>query len=370
MTIAIFIRRFDFGGAENYTRELANALAQNGHNVFVFAPQGRQRRLLSPNVKFRALFFTKWLLPFNVIYLLVQLKALNVEIIHAQQPSAIRVGSVISAITGIPLIVTIHSTTPLELASEFTRNTPARIIYVSRFTMERSDWFSTLRPKCRYIPNGIIPRDDAKPKENGRLVYCSRIDKSHANLLKLLINDVMPQLKLKIPNITLEIIGDGDWFRRVATWVQSVNNSLGATTIQLNGFSDQFLSNGALVIGVGRVALEALSSGIPVLAVNATRCGPRISSANYDTLSRNNFVDVTAPKPNAETIIGLIVEAFTNYQNIIADSQCVRERANIDFCLSTIVDQIQNEYQNVVDEQRINALQPALHNKPASRHFS
>lgn len=357
MNISIFIRRFDFGGAENYTRELANLLAHNGNEVFVFSQKGRQQKLLSPNVKFRAVNFSKWLLPFNLIYLFILLKKHKIEIIHAHQPSAIRTGCLLGMLSGVPVVVTIHSRTPLDLCSEFTRITPARIIYISRHTMEQSDWFSSLWPKCRYIPNGVIPSEYRAPKKSGRLLYCSRMDKSHAGLLKLLINEVMPQLKSRIPNLTLEIVGDGVWFKQIEKWAQNINNLLGADTILLDGFREQFVTDGSIVIGVGRVALEALSCGIPVLAVNAFRCGPRISSTNYDILSRNNFVDVAAKKPDADSIIELLTEMFVDYQRIVDDSLSLRERVIADFRLSNIVDKIQQEYREAISQQSYNMLE-------------
>ncbi|MBN1561196.1 glycosyltransferase family 4 protein [candidate division KSB1 bacterium] len=360
MNVAIFITRFDFGGAENSTRELANILAENGNEVYVFSKKGRQQRLLSPHVRFRAVNFSKWLLPFSLLYLYVQLTKHKVELIHAHQPSAIRAGSLLGKLSGIPVIVTIHSTTALEL-SAFTRKTPARIIYVSRHTMERSQWFATLRPKCRYIPNGVTPSDYQASGESGPLVYCSRMDRSHANLLMLLINEVMPQLKLRIPNLTLRMVGDGDWFRQIENWAQRANNLLGAGTVLLDGFRERFLTNGFLVIGVGRVALEALSAGIPVLAVNAHRCGPRISSENYEILSRNNFVDVAAQKPSADLLIESIMEIYRNYQRIIADSQSLRERVNADFCLANIADKIQREYREVISEVKTTRRQKNRH---------
>ena len=351
MNICFIIRRFDFGGAENYVREHANSFAENGNTVYVFSRKGRQQRLLSPKVKFCRLHLSKWLLPINLLHLIILSKRYKIDVIHAQQASAIRAGSWLGKVTGIPVIVTIHSTTPLELNSEFTRSLPARIIYISRFTMERSDWFSTLRPKCRYIPNGIVPRDYQTPPSSARLVYCSRLDKQHAKFLKLMITEVLPQLKVNIPHLTLEIHGDGGWHNRIEMWAKQINSSLGSTIVTLAGFQEQFTTNGFLVIGVGRVALEALSTGVPVLAVNAHRCGPRISSENYVILSQNNFVDVSAPKPNAEIIIEAITKIYMNYREIVADSLCLREKINSDFYLENLVHKLQYEYQESVNER-------------------
>ncbi len=351
MNICFLIRRFDFGGAENYVREHANSFAETGNTVYVFSRKGRQQRLLSPKVKFCRLHLSKWFLPINLLHLIFLAKKYKIDIIHAQQASAIRAGSWLGKITGIPVIVTIHSTTPLELNSELTRSLPTRIIYISRFTMERSEWFSTLRPKCRYIPNGIVPRDYQTPPISARLVYCSRLDKRHAKFLKLMITEVLPQLKVKIPHLTLEILGDGRWHNQIAIWAKQINWSLGSTIVTLAGFQEQFTTNGFLVIGVGRVALEALSTGIPVLAINANRCGPRISSENYEILRQNNFVDVSAPKPNAEMIIETITKIYVNYQEIVADSLYLREKINSDFCFANLVDQLQREYQEIINER-------------------
>jgi len=326
-----------------------------GNKVLIVSEKGRQRQLLAPEVRYRWAFLSKWLLPINLIYLLVLAKQFKAEVIHAHQSSAILTGAMLCKMLGIPLVVTVHATTGLELRSQFTRETPSRIIYVNRHTMERSAWYASLQPKCRFIPNGIQTQDNLVEGKGRRLVYCSRLDKTHGRLLKLLINEVMPSLKAQFPNLVFEIVGDGSMVRQIETWAEKANNLLGLGSIVLTGYKEKFIAGtykGCLVIGVGRVALEALSWGAPVLAVNGQRLGPRISSANYETLRQTNFVDVTAQKPSTASLVESISEVYGHYNAAVEESHLLQERVRHDFALSTMVEKIMQVYAEAVGKDR------------------
>jgi glycosyltransferase involved in cell wall biosynthesis len=351
----ILIRRFDFGGSENHVRELANSLYSMGNKVLVVSEKGRQRQLLALEVRYRWAFLSKWLLPINLIYLLILAKQFKAEVIHAHQSSAILTSALLCKMLGIPLVVTVHATTGLELRSKFTRETPSRIIYVNRHTMERSDWYASLRSKCRYIPNGIQRHGNLAEGNGRRLVYCSRLDKTHGRLLKLPIEEVMPSLKVQFPNLVFEIVGDGSMVRQIETWAEKADNLLGAGSIVLTGYKEKFIDGtheGCLVIGVGRVALEALSWGAPVLAVNGQRLGPRISSANYETLRQTNFVDVTARKPSITSLVESISEVYNHYDAAVEESRLLQERVKHDFALSTMVEKILQVYAETIGKSR------------------
>lgn len=371
MNVLFLIRRFDFGGAENYARELANSLAEGGDKVFLFSKNGRQRRLLSPHVLFRPANFTKRLLLFSLVRLFIFVKWHKIDVIHAHQPSAILTACWLGKLARLPVVVTVHSTTALELTSDLTRNTPARIIYISRHTMERSDWYPSLRPRCRYIPNGIKPREWQAHGDEQRLVYCSRIDKSHARLLQLLIEEVVPRLKVKFPSLKLEIVGDGDLFRQVEMWAKKTNSLLGAETIVPTGFQERFVTQGSLVIGVGRVALEALSAEIPVLSVNSRRCGPRISPANYALFSENNFVDVTAQPPTVGSLLESIESILANYHAAQSESRLLREKVHVELTLANMSEKIRLEYLEAARELQSQAARRRLTEaRPAAVHLA
>lgn len=356
MNILILIRRFDFGGSENHVRELANELAEQGQSVFVVGKSGRQRKLLGPRVKFYSALLSKWILPINLFYLIVLAKRHRIDVIHAHQPSAILAGSILGRLLGIPVIATVHTTTGAELRTEFVRKTPSRIIYVSRHSMERSDWYSSLQPKCRYIPNGIVPHQYLSKGGAPRLVYCSRLDKNHGSLLNLLVEEVLPILKVAFPQLVIEVVGDGCMHASVETWAKKTNEVLGDGTMVVSGFKEFFSANsndGFVVVGVGRVALEALSFGIPVLAINNKRHGPLVSTANYSVLSKTNFVDVTAPKPTKLMLVDAITDVLRNYRDVVADSHKLWERVNVDFSIHTLAEQIQVEYRGAIEANRL-----------------
>ena len=214
--------------------------------------------------------------------------------------------------------------------------------------MEHSDWYERIKARCRYIPNGILLSQAVPAGESKRLVYCSRIDRSHAGFLQLLIRKVMPPLRNIFPGMQLEIIGEGPMADHVTKWVEQINLELGEGTVVMSGFRERCMAGGFLVLGVGRVALEALNRGIPVLSVNRERCGPLISSSNYAILSQTNFVDVTAPAATAELLVRSISAVRGQYPAIIADTRKIREKVQTEFAVPRITNLIVRQYREAL----------------------
>jgi len=352
MRILILIRRFDFGGSENHVRDLANGLAERGHCVVVMGGRGRQGMLLHPGVRFYGVNLSKLFLPFSLLYVGLFCRLHGFDVIHAHQPSAIRIACILGKLACVPVIATIHSTTGKELKSGFTRKTPKRLVYVSRQIMECSDRHYNLNGKCRFIPNGVRLSPILMPGRRRRIVYCSRLDKIHGILLKLLIESILPRLKNVYADLEFEIIGDGIKIREIEALASKINDSLGEGAVIVSGYKESLcsLAEGGVVIGVGRVAMEALSMGVPVIAVNSLRQGPLVSSENYEHLRQTNFVDINAFPPTEESLFDLISQVLVDYDAVFNRSINLRDNVNTDFSMNAVLERTLFEYREVIRE--------------------
>ena len=348
MRILLISKKFDYGGSENHLCDLANGLAELGHQVHLLAADGRQRSRLDRRVQFTPVRFSDALLPVHLLLLFSLIRDLRIQVIHAHQRLAVRVACMLGRLTGVPVVATVHGRTRHDLGSRFFRNQLARVIFVSRHVQQRAMRYPELIAKSVYIPNGMSVNGSVCPTDD-RLLYISRIDHRHGALLLMLIQ-VLPALVQGRPHLTLEIIGDGRLAKQVRRAGEGLNRALGRQAVILRGFQPQESPlQGTLLLGVGRSAMKALALGLPVLSVNHRHLGPLLSLDNYDRLKASNFVDVTAPKPMPETLLPRLIESLTILENDGADIIALRRRFIDDFDLTKIVRQTEAVYREIVN---------------------
>lgn len=107
------------------------------------------------------------------------------------------------------------------------------------------------------------------PSKATIITYVSRIAWGKATVCQLVMRAVKTLLP-EMPNSHLVIVGSGAQFKQVEEMANSLNQSLGRACIHVVGERIDvrpFYQASDLVIGTGRVALEAMAMGKPVLAI-------------------------------------------------------------------------------------------------------
>jgi glycosyltransferase involved in cell wall biosynthesis len=315
MRVLHLIKNFDLGGAENHVRQLANSLDEHGHNVYIVAGKGRQVNRLNKGVRFISLRLKDILLPLQVLHICYISLRNRIQVIHAHQRLSILIACIVGKITGIPVVVTVHGRTRHDLRSWISRSYPGKIIFVSRYILEESARFESIRHKSVFIPNGVSVSHCKSEKHNYSISYISRIDKKHSLVILLIIRKVMCQLNTKFPMVTFNIIGEGDFLSEIKKEAMRLNKELKREACIVCGFIPEvkeIIERSELVMGVGRVALEALACGVPVLSINQKRMGSIISTDNYSFYKDSNFVAVGNHAPDEKSLIDVLNNFFTD----------------------------------------------------------
>jgi glycosyltransferase involved in cell wall biosynthesis len=334
MRVLQLVKNFDFGGAENHVRELANSLDELGHNVYVFAKKGRQVNLLNKGVRFISLRFKDTLMPLQVVFICYFSLRNGIQVIHAHQRLPILMACIVGKITGIPVIVTVHGRTRYELRTWISRKYPEKIIFVSRYIFEASARFVEIRHKSVIIPNCVSVSDNKSERLPYSISYISRIDKKHSAVILLMIQKVISRLVSKFPMITFRIIGEGDFLPEIREEAMRLNSRLNREACVVCGFIPEvkeIIQQSELVMGVGRVALEAMACGVPVLSINQKRMGTLISAENYSFYKNNNFVAVGNTPPDEKSLIDVLNSFFTDLKYWQKESLILQEYVNEDF---------------------------------------
>lgn len=350
MRIALLIKKFDFGGAENHVCDLANTLEKHGHTVLILAGEGKQVIRLNPKIQYIHFRIRELVIPFQLFVLVYYILKNRIEIIHAHQRLPIFMACVIRLITGIPVVATVHGRTKYDLRSWFTRRCTSRIIFVSQKVQLYSGKYNELQKKTHFIPNGIYPKNLKVNMIPFRITYISRLDKKHAEVVLMLIKQVIPELVNRFPDISFQIIGTGDYYEQIKSEAFLLNSS-DNERCTLPGYVhqlDDIISSSSIVLGVGRVALESLSLGISVLSVNINHLGDLISTENYQHYRINNFVAVQHPKPKPDVFITLLTDFFSNQSYWHEHTVKLQQKVHQDFNLDKLVYEVEEVYSSLL----------------------
>jgi len=359
MRILLVLKRFDFGGAENHVCDLANTLSELGHDVYLVAGHGRQVSRLRSNVKFFAFRFADYLLPVNVIKLFLLSRKYHIDIIHAHQRVPILSASILRRLTGMPVVATVHGRTRFDLKSKFARKTVDRIIFVSNQVLQVSACYDKIKDKSVVIPNGVVVSTSHFIKNPHSICYVSRIDKNHSKVILLIIRNVLPSLVNEFQGITFDIIGEGKSIGKIKKEAEALNSKFDYEVCKIWGYQPDakgIFTRSSLVLGVGRVALEALACSIPVLSVNQKRLGSIVSTSNYSEYKINNFLAIASVPPTADELLRILKDFFSNFSKWNEETRIVQGFIEAEFNLQKIAGRVVGTYNEVIETSCRNPL--------------
>jgi glycosyltransferase involved in cell wall biosynthesis len=359
MKILLMIRRLDFGGAENYVVDLANILTKFGHEVFVLAKPGRRVALLEPSVVYIPTKFGRYFKLPLIIKLKRIIKKNNIEIMHCNQSTPIIHGAILRKLTKIPLIATLHGKAQIDLPSSFVREQIGKLIVINSFFLDLiTNYAPELALKTVLIPNGIDCGKISKYQLNDsefQVLYASRLDRHHAKVVRMLILDIFPKLYKETPKIRLLIAGDGENFTELNRLAKKINQKLNKDFITLVGYKEDIkplINQSHLVLGVGRVALETLGQGVPLIAVNHKYLSGPVSIDNFQNMCNNNFLVKTKPAPESKEFIKIIREFMKNYNYWLNEADKIQREVMDEYNLTKVANQIIRLYQETIISSR------------------
>ncbi len=351
MQILHVIKNFDFGGAENHLRELANSLDSSGNKVYIIGRRGRQQSRLNTNITFIPLPLHSLLAPINLLLISYYIFRYKIQVIHAHQRHSIFLAALAGKIAGTPVVLTVHGRSQYDLRSWISRKYADRIIFVSQFVLKASIRFPEIQKKVVYIPNGVPATSIRASKNSTQISYISRIDEKHYEVILLMMQKILPRLVVDYPELTFNIIGEGSFLQKVKNEASQLNSEFNKEICIVSGYQSNIMEhirNSVLVMGVGRVALEALACGTPVLSVNKNRMGTMVSANNYPFYKANNFVAVGNNPPNADTLLLELQEFFNRLTYWQDETAVISKLIEEEFNSKKITAQIESLYRELI----------------------
>jgi glycosyltransferase involved in cell wall biosynthesis len=330
--LILFSQPWRVGGAETHVEALIAGLYSE-HAITLAVNRGGDKeklRLLRKEypkisiieIQTRGINFFSWVYSIWQILNIVKIK--KIDVISAQQRTSGLWARAIQNITGVPFTVTMHDAWHRALRKKSYPRQFGTMIAVSHNLAQRLvEDFGFSPDSVKVIHNGIdftkfVAYDQTITRQSLSLsldtmtiLHVSRLS-SIKGAVALVLLDSVPQLLSKRPNCKVVIIGEGPLRSQVEAKAQSLNQMYGPI-VRIENFTQDILtwySAADLIVGEGRVAIEALACLKPVIAIrNENTFFGAVSALNISEAIDVNF-DGRNFQVQPEKLIEEIEKAF------------------------------------------------------------
>ncbi|WP_123040501.1 glycosyltransferase [Cohnella candidum] len=285
MKILMLISRLNIGGTEKYTLAISKILMARGIPIGVATEGGPLTAAYSAaGIKLHILPSRN-----KAAWLSSMLIKEKYELMHAHDSKSFTLAATLSNLRNIPFVVTVHGTYHDKSALLTAARKSKRMISVSP---QLTNWLKRHQvptEKIRTIPNGIEletfhpvknPNSSRKgfglPLSSKILLYAGRFSFDKYPIARIVVK-VAEQIAKNDPQVIAVLMGPGTKRSYLVSLAAAVNRRIGRKAIIVRPPTSRIHEAYAaadIVVGTGRVALEAMACGKPVVAVGvAGYCG-------------------------------------------------------------------------------------------------
>ena len=288
MNILMALSQLEVTGAEVYATTLGDELTARGHRVW-YVSDTLTRRVTGTFIPLafnkRSVLRRLW----HVARLVWLIRRYGIQLVHAHSRASGWSARVACWLTGTPMVTTVHGRQPIHGSRRWFRAFGARAIAVCEAVRDQLvDVLGVPADQVVVIRNGIdpaaFPPIGTKPPlqaRKPRVAIVGRLTGPKGELCRRLLSDVLDLNALEVRVVTGSVLPtDFQTFSDQVTFIQDQS-----------GVAEE-IAQADLVIGAGRVAVEALFTGTPVFAVGETRHIGLVKTENLDVAMATNFGDV------------------------------------------------------------------------------
>lgn len=341
MNILMALSQLEVTGAEVYATTVGNELTQRGHNVF-YVSDTLTKPTLGPVFKLR--FNKRSILRrfWHVFYLIYFIKKHHIQLVHAHSRASGWSSYVACKLTGTPMITTVHGRQPVHASRKAFHALGYRAVAVCEdIAHQIVDNLGVDPAIVQVLRNGIetdkfqlVPApDNPKPV----IAIIGRLSGPKGELCYRLLDEVLDLDACKVRIVSGTKVPER--FARFEGRAEFV------------GYVDDvpaLLAGSDLVIGAGRVAMEALLCGRPAFAIGEARAIGLVTEQNLDEALASNFGDI-GPKDLAIDFAALKGEIETALASKTVP-EVIRQRIQDEYGLQGVVSGLEAIYQDAVVE--------------------
>lgn len=285
MNILMALSQLEVTGAEVYATTIGDKLIEKGHQVFFVSDT-----LTKPTKgRYFKLRFNKRSIPrrfWHVAYLIWLIKKHHIQLVHAHSRAAGWSSYVACKLTGTPMITTVHGRQPVHASRKaFHALGYAAVAVCEDIKQQLIDSLGVAADKIQVIRNGIetdkftaiAPPQNDKPL----IMIVGRLTGPKGDVCYRLLDEV-----IDLERYQVQVISGSQVTERFARFQNQV---------AFVGYVQDIparMQQADLVIGAGRVAMEALLCGRPTLAIGEAKAIGIITAENLPQALASNFGDI------------------------------------------------------------------------------
>ena len=293
-----------FAGSVAYALQLAERQAADGHDVFMVTDQaGLSDKItcLPLPVSNRSLLQRFK----NIRFLRKVIHEQNISVVHAHSRAASWIAHYAVRGTRVPLVSTIHGRQVKHSPLKSNDIYGEKVIAICPNLVDHlANELQMERQKLLFLPNPLdfetLKKIQRTRATDGRVVISvvGRLNGPKGAHISELVAHVFPELLQRHPALTIQIVG-GEWdsFPQVGKDAFADLQSRFGERISYLGFTKQVLevmANSDIVVGAGRVAMEALALESAVFALGEACCHGLVTNDNLGEAISSNFGDILA----------------------------------------------------------------------------
>lgn len=203
------------------------------------------------------------------------------------------------------------------------------------------------------MPHQQVPPD--KTSHSEIILFVSRLDPDKVNACKAAI-DAIPGIAETRPNARMIVLGDGLCRHELDVNAARINDAFGDDKVTIVGGTTRpidFYRDARIVIGAGRVAVEAMALGKPTILLSNRSFGGVMEPGIMDRVSYFNFSGRhSKTKPCAEYVSRAVLELLSSDERIATLSAFSANYVKNALDANTIVDLAVEAYLEAIEVGR------------------
>ncbi|WP_323967267.1 polysaccharide deacetylase family protein [Aeromonas hydrophila] len=341
MNILMALSQLEVTGAEVYATTVGNELTRRGHQVFYVSDT-----LTKPTLGevFKLRFNKRSILRrfWHVFYLIYLIKKHHIQLVHAHSRASGWSSYVACKLTGTPMITTVHGRQPVHASRKAFHALGFRAVAVCEDIAHQIIDNLGVDPAIVQVLRNGIETDKFQPvpaPTNARPVIAivGRLSGPKGELCYRLLDEV-----LDLDTSQVKVVSGSQLPARFQRFQEQVD---------FVGYVEDvpaLMAQCDLVIGAGRVAMEALLCGRPAFAIGEAKAIGLVTEHNLDEALASNFGDI-GPQDLAIDFAALKAQiAPALASGTVSDT--IRQRIQAEYGLAGVVSGLESIYQDAVVE--------------------
>lgn len=325
--VLMLIDALNIGGTETHVLNITKQLIEMGIYVVIATSGGPMEAVFNSygikiiKVPFEGDYISNKKKNGMVKFLKNIVDSEKITVIHSHLFASMQLASELYRTYKIPYVVTIHGlfypndilfSSCIKASNVIAVSTPVKDMLDKKLG-------NRIKNKVIVIPNGISSdiiktsdynrdvRDELGIPQKGKILcYCSRLDWNKTDAARVFLFS-FSQLLAKFPNLHAIIIGDGTGKESIEKEAQIINDMAKGNVVHLVGAKANVIPyylRSSVVIGTGRVALEAMMCQKPVIAIGNQGYTGIVTEKNKALQWKMYFGDHAAiEKPNVSKLV-------------------------------------------------------------------